>query len=86
MQFPTFGEIGRNIAADSLKLQADKSGFWDGAATLLLFLIFLSLSYLGALAQKNLDEQSLIGKMLKEVLSDAASELRARIGIIRRTS
>lgn len=90
MLWPTPGDAARNFVADTAKLAADSGGFWDRIAQWLIthgwvrdtpqsqFIWFGILSYLGATAQKNLNDHSVLGKAAQELISDSASELPKR--------
>ena len=91
MRFPTLGQIGRNLAADTIKFAADNGGFWDQITSFALknglipatpagrLALFTAISSLGATVQANADEQKLLGKVFVELSSDAASEIGRRI-------
>lgn len=83
MRFPTSEQWFRQTAADAAKRAMDANGGWDAINRRIplpqtLFgklLVFLGLSYAGATADQNLSDNTLIGKVIKEVIADAASEL-----------
>jgi hypothetical protein len=90
MKFPTPGQAARNLASDAAKLAADRK-LWDVIANFLVekglipsttagrLALFAGLSSLGATAQINLNDQTLLGKILMELSGDMASELLRRV-------
>lgn len=83
MGFPTLGQGIRQAAGDAAKRAMDANGGWEAVNRWIptprtafgKVLLFFGLSYLGATAEKNLSDDSLIGKVIKEVVADTASEV-----------
>jgi len=88
MRSPTLGQLARNYLADEGKIKAEN--LWDAAANFIIEkgwistpasrkLLFAAMSALGATAQVNLDDQTLMGKLIAEIGGDAASEIHRRL-------
>lgn len=82
MRFPTIAQWSRQVLADGAKRVMDTQGGWDAINRKIpmpqtpfgRFLAFLGLSFIGATADQNLSDNTLAGKVIKEVVADAASE------------
>ncbi len=89
--FPSAGFVATSASANSLKLMADHYGLWDAItktaaergliprSMLGRLATVLGTFYAGAILDWHLGEDTAIGRVFKELLLDAPSELGARV-------